>query len=232
MRMGSSKAEWSPADADTLGRVLSRLREIERLSGWSRTNAIGELILSSFFNGSVQGWRSRARNKSGSLRRLAAHSDCPLRKSGLSDAVNCYLFYRGNPRVSELQCITPGHATIALRAGEAKALGLLEEADIGQWSIRQLAAQVRLDQQLGGVPIEAFTSLHRVERRFARITTALSKLCVGEPFTASEFAASLENIRDRLLTISELIAPIERSECTSALRSEIVGLRDKVASRF
>jgi hypothetical protein len=212
-------------DVDTLGRVVSRLIEIERLSGWSRTNAIGELILNGFFRGDVQAWRSRARDKCGSLRRLAAHPDCPLRKSALSDAVNCYLFLRDNPQISTLNYVTPGHVTIALRAGETKALGFLEEADGGQWSVRQLASQVRLDQSTGGVAREALSALRRVERRFLRATSAIGKLRVCEPFEANQLAESLRQVRERLLSLRQLIAPI--GPCLSdgdRPRSEITGL--------
>ena len=230
--MRLSRREWRASDSDTLERVLSRLIEVERLSGWSRTNAVGELIMHSFFGGSVQVWRSRSREKCGSLRRLAAHPDCPLRKSALSDAVNCFLFFRDNPRVSQFRCVTPGHVTIALRAGDAKALALLEEADMGQWSIRQLAAQVRLEQPMGAGSREPFTSsLRRIERRFLRAVAVLGEVGVCDPVEASELAASLEMIRERLSIIAELIAPVERSSCDSNRpRSEIVGLREAVAS--
>src|SRR5688572_30844977 len=70
-----------------LARIAKQLREVSSASSWSRTLAIGELVLKHFFRGKVDEWQTRRRQKDASIRRLAQRPDCPLGKSALSEAV-------------------------------------------------------------------------------------------------------------------------------------------------
>src|SRR5690242_8846613 len=76
--------------AGVLDGVVAELRELERRGGIERILAVGELILTRFFGGSVAAWRDRRRNKNNSIRRLADHSDCPFGRSALNEAVAIY----------------------------------------------------------------------------------------------------------------------------------------------
>src|SRR5262249_25668639 len=76
------------AEVDALAREIET---IERQSGLDRTLAVGKLILHRFFHGRIDVWKDKRRQKSNSIRRLAAHASCPLGKTALSQAVGVYV---------------------------------------------------------------------------------------------------------------------------------------------
>ena len=72
MRDARAHDGLSQASDSTLAEIAVELRVIDHRSGWSRTLAIGELILKHFFSGNIKEWRTRRRDKDASIRRRAA----------------------------------------------------------------------------------------------------------------------------------------------------------------
>ncbi len=125
-----------------LAEVAADLRVIDHHSGWSRTLAIGELILTRFFNGNIQEWRTHRWDKDASIRRLAQRSDCPLSRSALSQTVALYVACRDLPVGKIKDQLTPGHVAAALRLGPSQRIAFLERAIACRWTVREVRAQV------------------------------------------------------------------------------------------
>jgi hypothetical protein len=153
--------------------VAEKLRSIEHGSGWARTTAIGAIMISAFFCGSIENWRNRAKGSSLSIRRLAARDDCPLRKSALLEALGVYAFVQENPRVRALARIAPGHVAAVLGCEPSESLRLLEQAQRDNWGVRALtlhARQARNPNRSGAVSsaTRLHSSLKRIERSLER----------------------------------------------------------------
>jgi hypothetical protein len=144
------------ADPGMLEQVVGELREIERRSGIDRTIAIGELVLTRFFGGNPAAWRDRRRNKNNSIRRLAARSDCPFSKSALHEAVGVYVGVLAFPNIRAFGHISTSHVASVLPLPESTRVELLERAELGRWSVRELRQNVvslrRLEGERRGRP--------------------------------------------------------------------------------
>jgi hypothetical protein len=130
------------AEPDTLGRVVHELCEIARRTGIERTFAIGELILTRFFEGDASAWHDRRRNKNNSVRRLAERKDCPFSKSALNEAIAVHVAVLGLPCVRTFGHISASHVASVLRIAPEARQSILEEADREQWSVRELKQRV------------------------------------------------------------------------------------------
>ena len=139
-RLGHS-SETSLAD------IAAEIRTIDRQSGWTRTLAVGELILKHFFAGSVKEWRTHRRDKESSLRRLALRSDCPLGQSALSEAVAVYVASREIPGGKIRVELSPSHLAATLKVDPRRRIELLELAIARRWSVRDLRMQFRRSEK-------------------------------------------------------------------------------------
>jgi hypothetical protein len=126
----------------SLADIAAEIRAVDRQSGWTRTLAIGELILKHFFGGSIKEWRTHRRDKEASLRRLALRSDCPLGRSALSEAVAVYVACREIPGGKIREELSPSHLAAALKVDPRRRIELLEQAIARKWSVRDLRLQV------------------------------------------------------------------------------------------
>jgi hypothetical protein len=133
-----------------LAEIAAELRVIHHRSGWSRTLAIGELILKHFFDGNVREWRARRRDKEASLRRLAQRSDCPLGRSALSEAVAVYVACRDIPGGKIRDELSPSHLAATLQFDAPRRIELLEQAIARKWSVRELRKHVAFLRKDGG----------------------------------------------------------------------------------
>jgi hypothetical protein len=179
-----------------LDAVVAELKEIDRRTGIERTLAIGELILKQFFAGDPAVWRDRRRNKNNSIRRLAEREDCPFCRSALNEAVGVYVAVVGLPCVRTFGHISASHVASVLRLPLPEREEVLQEAERGQWSVRELRQRVVTRRRQDG------------ERR-------------GRPARRND-QRSLTLLRQRLNQIDETIADIESADTISGeLRSAL-----------
>jgi len=129
-------------DHAMLDHVIVELQEIERRTGIDRTIAIGELILARFFAGDPAAWRDRRRNKNNSVRRLAGRADCPFSKSALHEAVGVYVGVLALPSIRKFAHVSTSHVASVLQLPEPAREQLLERAERGRWSVRELRQNV------------------------------------------------------------------------------------------
>ena len=145
-------------DSPNMDQVILRLKEIERRTGLERTLAIGELVLTQFFDGNAAAWRARSRNKDSSIRRLANHTGCPFGKSALHEAIGVYVAVRELPSVRTSGHITASHIASVLRLASSQRQGILEQAERERWGVRQLRQAVvklrRAEGERRGRPAE------------------------------------------------------------------------------
>ncbi|HTQ03515.1 MAG TPA: hypothetical protein VMI54_06645 [Polyangiaceae bacterium] len=129
--------------AERLGSLVAELQALNRRRGFDRTLAVGELILREFFGGDPAAWRDQSRKKAQSLRRLAARTDCPFRKSTLNEAVCVHVALLEQPNLRRSELITASHIASVLRLAAPERERLLEQAEKERWSVRQLRSHVR-----------------------------------------------------------------------------------------
>lgn len=134
----------------TLAEVAAELRIIDHRSGWSRTLAIGELILKRFFDDDIRNWQTHRSDKESSLRRLALRCDCPLGRSALSEAVAVYVACREMPVRQARDQLSPSHVAAVLKLASSQRVTLLEQAIATHWSVRELRSQVSQVRKHGG----------------------------------------------------------------------------------
>lgn len=104
--------------------------------------AVGELILSRFFDGSVKAFQSAERHKDRSLRQLARCEGCPYSKSALHQAVRIHLVRLTNPTVQTYGHIGPSHIAATLSLADSERNALLETAERERFSVRQVRLEV------------------------------------------------------------------------------------------
>lgn len=144
-----SVAGWV-GESVLLEEVTSELREVERSTGISRVLAVGELILERFFGGDPTVWRDRRRNKNNSIRRLAAHKDCPFGKTWLNEAVAVYVAVQASPCVRTYGHITAGHVAAVLPLAVEEREALWKQAEAEGWSVKRLKEEAVEDRRKEG----------------------------------------------------------------------------------
>ena len=191
-----------------IARVAGELRSIVQASGWTRTLAIGELVLGSFFKDDHRAWKVRHRNKDTSIRRLAEHPDCPLAKTALTDALGVHVVCRELPWIRDFEQITPSHVAAVLGLNEAQQVELLRCVVDDGVSVRWLKRKA----------LEIRERSDRLPRRPAtpRARKALAELQTTAR-TVRRIAIELEGLRE--------LDELTRSGLRSVLRelSRVVG---------
>jgi hypothetical protein len=132
----------SETSTDELSGVVQELKLIHQRSGIAAVAAVGELVLSRFFAGSVEAFQSAERRKDRSLRRLARCEGCPYSKSALHQAVRIHLVRLTNPIVQTYGHIGPSHIAVTLVLMDSERNTLLAVAETQRWSVRQLRQEV------------------------------------------------------------------------------------------
>jgi len=203
-----------------LDKVVAELREIDRRTGIDRSLAIGELILTQFFEGSASAWRNRRRNKNNSIRRLAGRPECPFCRSALNEAVSVYVAVAALPCVRTFGHITASHVAAVLRLPIDAQKQILEEADKAGWSVRELRQRVvllrRADGERRGRPptrieVRALSLLRHELQKLDGMITALEQA----DFAAGELrlelpvlATELDRQHSRLKNLAEAEADV------------------------
>ena len=191
----------SLSDAD-VGKVAVRIAELDRQLGWDRTLAIGDIVIRSFFGGNVEAWHNR-RDSQRSLRRLAEHPNCPLKKSALADAVGVYVAAVADPELPKATGLAPSHVACVLKLEHAARRHLLRQVQEQGLSVRELAERVRAIRYAGGKRVPqsvARKPLAKVQQvltllREARLSIDDLELAPNEQFNISR---TISDIRDEL----------------------------------
>jgi hypothetical protein len=131
-----------PRKLDLVDGVLQELKEFYSRSGMERTLAIGELLLTRFFEGSPAVWKSRRRNKNNSIRRLAARKDCPLRRSALNDAIAVFVTISAAPSVRTYGHVGASHVAAVATLRDDQRADLLHAAETQRWTVRRLKQEI------------------------------------------------------------------------------------------
>lgn len=186
-----------------LARIAKQLREVSSASSWSRTLAIGELVLKHFFRGKVDEWQTRRRQKDASIRRLAQRPDCPLGKSALSEAVAIHVARTELPAfVDEL---TPSHVGLALRLPAVQRVEVLKKAHAASWSVRAMRGEVLALKRRAG------------ERR-GRPRFSAARIAVSRAVRSAEALRSVVDLLDGARDVTE--------EAVASLESALAGVEE------
>lgn len=217
-------------DPALLDRVVTELCEIERRSGIDRTLAIGELILTRFFDGDARAWRDRRRNKNNSIRRIADRKDCPYCKSALNEAVAVYVAALELPCVRTFGHIRASHLASVLKLPGEQRRSMLEDAERERWSVRELRQRVVLERQVQGerrgrprrnAETRAMSTLSGIVRRLEAALTDISGVGPLTPSSCSEVQDLGRNLARVAAALGELagVGPnVTSPRSTSELR--------------
>lgn len=194
-------------DKRTLEQVIAELREINRRTGIDRTLAVGELVLTRFFDGRPELFRDRRKNKGNSIRRLAESEACPFSKSALNEAVGVYIAVTETPCVRTFGQITASHVASVLQFPPAERERLLGLADRERMSVRDLRAKVVELRRAGG------------ERRGRPCTTQQARLVTALDGATRRMAAQVAelealgdlppDVRQRLAQLADALSRLE-----------------------
>ena len=197
-----TESRADPTDVE-LARIAKELREISAGSSWSRTLAIGDLVLKHFFRGKVEEWQTHRRQKDASIRRLAQRPDCPLGKSALSEAVAIHVARTELPAfVDEL---TPSHVGLALRLPPVQRVEILKKAHAASWSVRAMRSEVLALKRRAG------------ERR-GRPRFSAARVAVSRAVRSAEALRTVVDLLDNARDVTE--------ETLDALESALVGVEE------
>lgn len=212
---GSQRAEQGSLGESALAQVAEQLRCIERGAGWSRTLAIGGLMVTALFNGELKQWQNGAKAGRRSLRELAARPDCPLRKSALNQALAVYAFCRENPQIQGLERIAPGHVAAVLKCGPTERLQLLQRAQDESLGVKALTLMASaLRDAARSTPARdaarVLSSLRGIEKSLNQLVPRLSE---QREWLDSAAALKLDALVGGL---HELVARVSRSVLSRA----------------
>ncbi len=191
--------------------VAQDLRAIDSSVGWERTLAIGELIVTTFFGGRVQELK-RARRADQSLRRLAEHQLCPIRKSALAEAMNVYAFVCANPEVRSLDNVAPGHVAVALKCSAEVRLSLLHRVQRERLTVRGLAQHVSLlrrPQSATRAAAGTLIALRKIEERLREVSAIAETSSAWAEDEVAKAVGILANLDELVLSASSAVRRVK-----------------------
>jgi len=194
-----------------LAQIAAELRALSHRSNWSRTLSTGEIVLTHFFCGNVERWKTQRRDKDESIRRLARRPDCPLGKSALSEAVGVYVICQELPFATH--DLTPSHVASVLSLAAAQREQMLRRAIVAKLSVRELRAEVLSLRQREGE--------RRGRPRLSPARAGLSHLRKG--LEALETACELFGIATEV--DARTFAELELALCRIQQNAEFIGER-------
>lgn len=127
---------------EVVSMVVRRLSDEVNRASWDLVDAVGRLVIDSFYGGNMRAWRSR-RRADPSFRQLAAHPALPMSASALYRAVSVYEIRVRVQRDDGIAGLTPTHFAAVIGLPDAEQLRLLREASARRLTTRQLEGRVR-----------------------------------------------------------------------------------------
>lgn len=193
-----------PEEDANIERAANELKAIERKVGLQRSVAIGDVVITRFFNGDIAGWRDRRRNKLQSIRRLALHPSCPFSRSALNQAVGVCVVVKSFPEVAEYSHIGATHVAALLHVNHAEQRGWLRIAEQEKLSVREL--KLRLGDG-SARNVRNTQPLQRVFNGLGRLESTLDQLVDSHQAVPLE---SWERVLDRLRVLQSTILKVVR----------------------
>jgi hypothetical protein len=210
MRNAGVRGNLDIAGDATLAAIAADLRVIDHRSGWSRTLAIGELILERFFFGNIRDWQAHRRDKEASLRRLALRSDCPLGRSALSESVGVFVACRELPLERMRDQLSPSHVAAVLKLDAPRRIDVLERAMLCRWTVRDVRAEVfamrkkegeRRGRPRSSVGHQALTFLRKADASLAHAMSLLDGAMQPEQGVTRALDGAFAKVEDDLSSI-------------------------------
>ena len=185
--------------------AANELKAIERKVGLQSSVAIGDVVISRFFNGDVARWRDQRRNKSNSIRKLASHPSCPFSRSALNQAVGVCAVVRMFPEVADYTHVGATHVAATLHVPMDKQRAWLRIAEQEQLSVRELKARLAGDSPGG---LRNSSPLKRALNELGRLESTLGELMqAGQSVPADAW----EPIIDRLRVLQSTVLKVVRA---------------------
>jgi hypothetical protein len=192
-----------PSGVHGLDVVVKELRELERTTGLQRTLNIGQLVFQRFFGGSIEAWRERRRGKHNSVRRLAAHPDCPLSRSALNQAIGVFVTIQRIPSVRTFGHIGASHIAAVSHLSVEAQHRWLEKAERHRWGVRELKEHMVAARRQSGerrgrpksrAPHRLLSETRRLVDRLERSLTNLAQVDL-EPADNAKLVALSEQLQ-------------------------------------
>jgi hypothetical protein len=184
-------------------RMVAELRSVEQRSSWDHVFQVGRIVFDGVASGNECEWRKPSRSKGTSLRQLAQHPACPLKKSGLCSSVNVFLFARAHPSVRELPGISPTHVGQVVRLKVSDAADLLSKASSNGWSVRELGRHAsallrrsgeRRGRPLASAAVKAHTRARRAVSALQSMQALLGESSLTDPGLRTSLLTSLKQV--------------------------------------
>jgi len=191
--------------------AAKELKAIERNVGLQSSVAIGDVVITRFFNGDIARWRDQRRNKSKSIRKLASHPSCPFSRSALNQAVGVCAVVRMFPEVADYTHVGATHVAATLHVPVEKQRVWLRVAEQEQLSVRELKARLAGDSPGG---LRNSIPLKRALNELGRLESTLSQLVeAGQSVPVDAW----EPILDRLRVLQSTVLKVVRGRDHIAL---------------
>lgn len=192
-------------DDEAIEGAANELKAIDRKVGLQRSVAIGDVVITRFFNGEVARWRDQRRNKSKSIRKLASHPSCPFSRSALNQAVGVCAVVKMFPEVAEYTHVGATHVAATLHVPVDKQRAWLRVAEEEQLSVRELKTRL-----LGDSPgtLRNSSPLRRVLQELGRLESTMDAL-VASPQTVPVDA--WDPIVERLRVLQSIVLKVVRA---------------------
>jgi len=225
--------ERSVLSEEELTILNGRLSEIVRESGWTRTIAIGDLLVERVFCGAPDALGApREACKHPSIRKLAQREDCPLRKTALAQAIGVYSVIQKEPELRELG-VTPAHVALVVSFPSDKRREILARAASEKWSVRTLSRATKegTDETPALKPGRRSSSRRALAFYRASLKTAESGLRLlwrhdeMDREVASELLTEIRALALVLNDSGELVSRMQR-KAEARLSAEVPRLKD------
>lgn len=185
----------SEIQEEQLRKAVDELNRIEHETGWARVRAIAAVLLR---------YREPSEEQAPplSLRRLAAHPDCPLSKSQLRDALAAFRIFQEEGLVRSSSFLTPSHVAVVTSLEPSDRLEVLRDAEKMRWSVRELEARVR-EFRRGRGERRGRPPTSPGEKAVTRYDNAV--LCLEEAFELLPEEGLSEDVHDQLLRLLDRV---------------------------
>ncbi len=161
--------QWTASKLDEVNGALRTIQQRTELEAFA---AAGQLLLDTFFGGSVAAWESHSPRKCISLRKLAERPGAPYKKDALSKRLGVRAALERHPFILNCPALTASHVVLVLRLPRDEQAAELRRAEQERWGVRafrkHLIAVARTRGERRGAPTATKVQRSLVELRKCR----------------------------------------------------------------